>query len=97
MIELPSWLWFGLYYSSNPVSKWNDEKEKAGQEILKRLIEKAKQHDWNIEQIIRYEKYDTAFGYYPKDTGRGFGKTGSTAPAGVKIIRSKDNWVKNNI
>lgn len=62
-MEIPSWLFFGIY-NSPPVGKWNPDKQKIAELVLKRLIEKAELHGWDIEQIIRYEKYDDAKGYY---------------------------------
>jgi len=35
-LEIPSWLWFPIYYSA-PSSKWNDEKEKLAQHIKQSL------------------------------------------------------------
>lgn len=50
-IELPSWLFFGLY-NSEPSCKWNKEKQEIGERILSCLKKKAELHCWDISKII---------------------------------------------
>lgn len=61
--KIPSWLFFGLYESS-PQGKWNEDKIKVANRILRSLKQKAEMYHWDISKILHFEEYDNARGYY---------------------------------
>lgn len=59
--EIPSWLFFAIYYDCK--IGWTKEKNKLAEEILEHLKMHAEVNDWKIDKIIAFNKYDNVKGY----------------------------------
>ena len=71
MGEVPSWLFFGLYYGMEKNGKWNKDKEKLAKHILRTLSEHGKSRYWPsvvLEKVLYVNKNDDAnpYGITPK-------------------------------
>lgn len=58
---VPTWLWFSLHDLAEPKRRWNDEKEKLAQSIIKSLREKGRFHCWPEEvlnKVLHINQHD---------------------------------------
>jgi len=63
---VPSWLWFSIYRTVQPIGKWNEDKEQIALTIQRSLRDHLVQHDLQNDIITEPNNHDF-HGIYSKN------------------------------